>query len=141
MATKLGRNARLRIDGTTVARMTSMSISYGREVIDITSFGDVLAKFRSGMGNWKGSFAGHLDVDDANQQLLVQSAEEGTELQNVEWWMDATSYYTMDIAEDPEAACFIDTYEWTTDNNSVVSFTMSVTGSGPLTLKYGTPSD
>jgi len=138
MATKLGRNARIAIDNTIVARMTSMSVSYGRVVIDITSFGDVLAKFKSGMGSWKASFAGHLDVDDANQQLLVQSAEEGTELQTLEFWIDSTSYYTMDIDEDPEAAAFIDTYEWTTDNNSVVSFTMSVTGSGPLTLKNGT---
>jgi hypothetical protein len=112
--------------------MTSFDVTYNNETIDITSFGDESAKFCRGMQSWVANVAGHLDVDDPQQAALVDAAEEGTMLDNLRFYVDGTSYFTVDLVADSEAGCIIDSYNFTADNNSVVSFTMSVTGSGPL---------
>lgn len=132
MAVKLGRNARIKLGTVEVARMTSMTLNRSNETIDITSFGDQDTKFKRGMRSWTISVAGHLDLDDASQKSLVDAAEEGAEVTDLRLYIDSTSYYYIDTVTDAEAAAFVDSYSWNTDNNSVVSFDMSFTVSGPL---------
>jgi len=128
----LGRNARIKLDTTTIARMTSMDVTIANETIDITSFGDGWAKFCRGMQSWTATINGHLDLDDASQSTLVDAAEDGTLVTNLRFYIDSTNYFASDIVTDDEAGLYIDSYNFTADNNSVVSFTMSVTGNGPL---------
>ena len=128
----LGRNARIKLNTTTIARMTSMDITVNNETIDITSFGDEWAKFCRGMQSWTATINGHLDLDDASQTTLVAAAEGGTLVTNLRFYIDSTNYYASDVITDTEAGLYIDSYNWTADNNSVVSFSMSVTGNGPI---------
>lgn len=128
----LGRNARIKLDTTTVARMTSMDVTINNETIDITSFGDEWAKFCRGMQSWTATVTGHLDLDDASQVTLVNAAEGGTLVDNLRFYIDSTNYFASDLVADSEGGLYIDSYNFTADNNSVVSFSMSVTGVGPI---------
>ena len=128
----LGRNARIKLGTTTIARMTSLDVTYNNAMVDITSFGDAAAKFCRGMQSWVATVGGHLDLADASQSTLVDAAEDGTLVQDLRFYIDSTNYFASDIVTDDEAGMYIDTYNFTGDNNSVVSFTMSVTGNGPL---------
>jgi predicted secreted protein len=128
----LGRNARIKLGTVTVARMTSMDVTIENETIDITSFGDEWAKFCRGMQSWTASISGHLDLSDASQVTLVNAAEGGTLIDNLRFYIDTTNYFASDLVADTEAGLYIDSYNFTADNNSVVSFTMSVTGVGPI---------
>lgn len=128
----LGRDARIKLDTVTVARMTSMDVTIANGTIDITAFGDNWMKYCLGMQSWTATIAGQMDLDDVSQTALHDAAEAGTLITDLRFYTDATTYFTVDIIADSEAGCFIDSYNITADNNSVVAFTMSVTGSGPL---------
>ena len=129
---KLGRDSRIKLDEVTIARMTSFDFTIENETLDITSFGDTWNKFCRGMQSWTASIGGHLDLDDASQATLVEAAEGGTLINNLRFYVDSTTYFASDLVEDSEAGLYIDSYNVTSDNNSVVSFTMSVTGNGPF---------
>ncbi len=129
---KLGRESRIKLDGVVVARMTSFDISISNDMVDITSFGDEWNKFCRGMQGWTGSVAGHLDLDNTEQAAFVAAAENGTLVSGLTFWVDSTTYFASDLVADSEAGLYIDTYNVTTDNNSIVSFTMNLTGNGPL---------
>ena len=128
----LGRNARIKLDNITIARMTSFDVTINNDTIDITSFGDEWAKFCRGMQSWTGTITGHLDLDDPSQSTLVDAAEGGTLVDNLRFYIDSTTYFASDLVTDPEAGLYIDSYNFTADNNSVVSFSMSLTGNGPF---------
>ena len=128
----LGRLSRIKLSGVTVAKMNSMSVTIGNETIDITSFGDEWAKFARGMRSWTASISGFYNKLDASQKTLLEAAEDGTELNTIEFYLDSTAHYDIDVITDPEAACIIDSLTITSDNNSVVSFDMAITGSGPI---------
>jgi len=128
----LGRNARIKLDTTTIGRMTSMDVTINNETIDITSFGDAWAKFCRGMQSWTATISGFLDLDDVSQSTLVAAAESGTLVTNLRFYIDSTNYFASDLITDSEAGLYIDSYNFTADNNSVVAFTMSVTGNGPI---------
>jgi predicted secreted protein len=112
--------------------MTAMDVTIENETLDITSFGDEWSKFCRGMQSWTATINGHLDLDDASQATLVDAAEGGTLINNLRFYIDSTTYFASDLVADPEAGLYIDSYNFTADNNSIVSFTMSVTGNGPI---------
>jgi len=128
----LGRDARIKLGTTTIARMTSFDVTINNTQIDITSFGDLWAKFCAGMQAWTGTVTGHLDLDDVSQALLVAAAENATLISNLRFYIDSTNYFASDLVTDSEAGLYIDSYNFTADNNSVVSFSMSITGNGPF---------
>jgi len=129
---KLGRESRIKLDGVVVARMTSFDITISNDTLDITSFGDEWTKFCRGMQSWTGSVSGHLDLDNTEQAAFVAAAENGTLVDGLSFWVDSTTYFASDLVTDPEAGLYIDSYNVTSDNNSIVSFTMSLTGNGPF---------
>jgi predicted secreted protein len=132
MSVILGRNSRIKLGTTTIAKMTTFELAINNEMIDITSFGDEWAKFARGMQSWTASVSGHIDLDDASQSTLVDAAEDGTILTNLRFYIDSTTYFAVNLVEDADAGCFVNSYTPTSDNNSTVKFTMAVTGSGPL---------
>ena len=137
MSVNLGRLARIKLGTDVIAKMTSMSVSFGTETIDITSFGDTHAKFAVGLLSWTASVAGFYDKSDTQQQTLLEAAEDGTELTDIRFYLDSTAYYKVDVITDPEASCIINSLTVNADNNSVVSFDMSITGSGPIAYATG----
>jgi len=132
MAEILGRNSRIKLGTNTIAKMRTLSVSIGNETIDITSFGDTWAKFARGMQSWTASISGMMDLDDAYAIQFLEAAENGTELTTLRFYMDATNYYYIDVVADPDASCFVDSVNITSDNNSVVSFDATITGNGPI---------
>ncbi len=128
----LGRNARIKLDTTVIGRMTAFNLTISNDLIDITSFGDESAKFCRGMKAWTATIDGHLDLDDVSQATLVDAANNGTLISDLRFYLDSTNYYASDLVEDSEAGVYIDSYNPGTDNNSVVSFSMNVTGNGPI---------
>jgi len=137
MSVKLGRLARIKLGTDVIAKMTSMSVSFGTETIDITSFGDAWAKFAVGMKSWSASIAGFYDKSDTYQQTLLEAAEDAEELTDIRFYIDSTAYYKVDVITDTEASCIINSLTVNADNNSVVSFDMSITGSGPIAYATG----
>ena len=84
------------------------------------------------MASWTASIAGMMDLDDAQALLFLEAAENGSELVNLRFYMDATNYYYIDLVEDPDASCIVDSLTITSDNNSVVAFDATITGNGPI---------
>jgi predicted secreted protein len=129
---KLGRNSRVKLNGVTVARMKSFSLSENNETLDVTSFGDTHLKYERGMQSWTASISGHMDVDDASQSTLRTAARAGSKLTDLELYVDSTAYYSCDTDTDAEACCIISSFSRNAEHNGIVSFDMEVTGSGPL---------
>ena len=128
----LGRLSRIKLNGVVVAKMNSMSITFNNATIDITSFGDEVAKFARAMRSWTASISGFYNKLDASQNTLLTAAEDGDENADVEFYLDSTAHYKVDVISDSEATVIFDSLTVTSDNNSVVSFDLSLTGSGPL---------
>lgn len=130
---KLGRESKITIGTETVARMTSFNLTENNEMLDVTSFGDTHMKYERGFQSWTASISGHIDLDDTEQQTLRVAAREGTKLTTIRFYVDSTSYYSIDTVSDSEAGCFIASFSVSDEHTGVVSFTMEVTGSGPIT--------
>jgi len=129
---KLGRNSRIKLGSTTVARMKSFNMTENNETLDVTSFGDTHLKYERGMQSWTASISGHFDVADASQATLRTAAREGTKITDIRFYIDTTAYYFCDTVTDSEACCIISSYTRNTEHNGIVSFDMEVIGSGPL---------
>ena len=137
MAVLLGRNSRILKNNVVVAKMTSMSLTIGEETIDVTSFGDQWMKYAIGMSSWTASISGFYIKDSTEQNALRAANINRTEITDLKFAIEysdstAQAYYECDTVTDAEAACIIDSMTVTSDNNSVVAFDMSVTGSGPI---------
>ena len=132
MSVILGRNSRIKKNSVTVAKMSSFSLSVNDEEIDITSFGDVWAKNAIGMRNWSASVSGFYIKDNTEQMAIRAANINGTQLTDIQFFLDATSYYSIDTITDTEAACTVTSFTITSDNNSVVAFDAEFSGSGPI---------
>jgi len=132
MAAKLGKNARVKIGSTDVARLTSMSISINNGNADITEFGDSWDSHKVTINNWSGSFDGYFDLSDTSQNTLHSKALSGGTIANVRFYEDATNYFAPDTATDADAMASIESYTWNADYSGIVTFSMGVKGSGPI---------
>ena len=132
MAVILGRDSRIKKNNVVVSKMSSFSLSVNDEEIDITSFGDVWAKNAIGMRNWQASVSGFYIKDNTEQNAIRAANINGTQLTDIEFYLDATSYYDIDVVTDNEAACTVTSFTITSDNNSVVAFDAEFSGSGPI---------
>ena len=132
MSVMLGRNSRIKLGTATIAKMTSMSVTFGQETIDISHFGSTWAKMARGLRNWSASISGFYDKSDATQKTLVDAAEAGDTLTDIRFYLDTTAHYKIDVVTDSEAEAIIESFVVTSDNNNVVAFDMTLTGVGPL---------
>jgi len=126
MAETLGVNARIKIATTVVARMRSWNLTVNGEMIDISEFGDEWINNAMGMKSWSASIEGMVDLADTQQDTLRTAATAGTKLTTLRFYVDGTEYYLGD--------CYITSYTVTAENKSVVTFTMTLTGSSSLAL-------
>ena len=133
MAVKLGKLARIKLDTTDVARMTSLTVTINDGNVDATVFGDNYEKHKVTILNWGASMDGYFDLSDASQNELHSQALSGGEFTNIRFYEDATNYWKPDTATDAEAFCSVESYNWTADQSGIVSFSMSFKGSGPVT--------
>ena len=136
MAVLLGRNSRIKkgppLSSVVVAKMTNFTLSINDEEIDITSFGDLWSKNAIGMRNWSASVSGFYIKDNTEQNAIRAANINGTQLTDIEFWLDSTSYYSIDLDTDAEAAATVTSFTVTSDNNSVCAFDCEFSGSGPI---------
>lgn len=133
MAAKLGKNAAIYLGANKVARMTSLSFTTNRGTADTTEFGDDWESHLSTIGNWTASIDGMFDLSDTQQNTLHSMALSGGEVTDLYLYEDATNYWKSDTDTDTDAMVTIESYTWNADQSGIVTFSMGIKGSGPVT--------
>lgn len=130
---KLGREASIRLGETIVGRMNSFTLNEGNEELEVTSFGDSVMKYEYGYQDWSATISGFIDLDDSEQVTLRTAFRNRTKVPTIRFYVDSTAHYYCDVISDSEASALITAFTTNADNKSVMSFDMTVRGSGPLT--------
>jgi hypothetical protein len=133
MAIQLGKNAALYWDGTKMARINNFNLTVNGVSVDSTELGDDWESHRIVINNWAAAIEGYFDVSDTQQNALHTKAISGGEITELQFYeAEGGAYWTPDTATDPDAMCTIESYNWVVDKSGVLTFTMSVKGSGPI---------
>jgi hypothetical protein len=133
MAARLGKNASVKLGTDLVGRLNSMSITVNNGTVDIVAFGDDWKKMTGTVKSWTGSFSGSFDLSDTQQNELHTLALSGNgETSDIRFYEDTTNYWTPDTVTDSESVGIISSYSWNADQSGVVTFSMTVDGSGPI---------
>lgn len=96
MSAKVGYKGKVAKGSDTIIGMGNWSIDgFSRQELDATAFGDDAEKFEWGiMSGGTISFAGYHDPDDTTGQLvLVEAHDAATDLTDMRFYIDNTSYY------------------------------------------------
>jgi len=100
MSVKNGRYAKVTINDVIVSEMGQYSLSgFNRDVLEHTSFGDVMKKFIAGhVDGGEISLSGYYDVTSASQRALEAACEAGTIFTpgQIKIYIDANYYFTSD---------------------------------------------
>jgi len=112
--------------------MISFNLTINNETIDAITFDTDWVKAIDGIQSWSATIDGFMDIDSTAQNVIRLAAEGHTMLTDLEFYVNATNYYTSDTVTDTEAGCYIESYNVTADNGSLVAFSMSVKGNGPI---------
>lgn len=131
-ATNLGKDAKIAIGTDKVARMTAFTLTVNNDSADISEFGTGWMEHCATIQNWTASMDGFLYLDDATQFSLHSTALSAGTLSDLRFYENSTDYWTSDTATVSAANCTIESYNWSADVSGVVSFSMSVKGSGPV---------
>jgi len=133
MTIALGRLGRVKKNGTEIGKVTTPTLNSSAGTIDLTSLGDDWMKYATGMNQYTLDFTMFMVSDDAGQNALYTAWQNKTGLNDIELWVDATTYFACDTVTDSEAEMLVTTYNVSYDNNSAVAVKVTLTGSGPLT--------
>ena len=128
----LGKGAFINVDGVLVARMRTFSLTVNGEVVDATAFGASWIKNLQVINGWTATVEGMTDLDSTEQTTLRDANVDGTKLTAIDFYLDSTSCYEVDLITEPEAGAYISSYVVNAENKNVVNFTMTVTGTGNL---------
>ena len=131
-ASNLGKNAKIAIGTDKVARMTAFTLTINNDSADISEFGTGWAEHCATIQNWTANMDGFLYLDDATQFQLHSVALSAGSLSDLRFYEDTTNYWTSDVATVSAANVTIESYDWNADVSGVVSFSMTVKGSGPV---------
>jgi predicted secreted protein len=136
MAAISGRKASIKLATSLVAGLGKWDLTLSRKEIDTTEFGDDWEKSEVGMANWKATFSGHLDLDDAQQETLRGYFDSGDLIQDVRFYLnnDTGKYYAPDTVTDPDAGGRLTQLKIGHSKDGVASAEFSISGSGPITL-------
>jgi len=132
MSELLGREAVIELGGNKIARMRSLNVTINGEVIDVTEFGDTWINNEAGIRNFSATIEGMMDLSETEQDDLRTGAEDGTKFTDLILYVDGTSRFEIDTVAEPNSGMYITSYNVTSDNKNVISFTMTITGTGVL---------
>ena len=132
MTLMTGKNAAIKNATEVIARMISFNLTINNETIDAIYFDSDWTKSVGGIQSWSATIDGFMDIDSTAQVVIKTAAEAHTMLTDLEFYVDATHYYTSDTVSDTEAGCWIESFNVTADNGSLVAFSMSIKGNGPI---------
>jgi hypothetical protein len=132
VAELLGRNAFINVGGNLVGRMRSFSVTINGEQLDVTEFGSTWNESITGLLGFTISIEGMTDLASTEQGTLRTAAETGAKLTDIEFYVDSTGYYVVDLVADPASGVYISSYVSNVDNKNIVNFTMTLQGTGVL---------
>jgi hypothetical protein len=133
MAVQLGKNAALYWDGTKMARINNYNVTVNGVVVDVTELGDDWESSRIVINNWAAAVEGYFDLSDTQQNALHTRAISGGYVTELEFYEEEGGFYwKADTATDPEARIYVEAYNWVVDKSGVLTFTMTLKGSGPV---------
>ena len=133
MAVKLGKNAKLVLDSTTIARINNYSVSITGNSVDITELGDDYSSSAIVTNSWSASIEGYSDLDGTTEQGTMHTRLlSGGQLDGLKFYLNQVNYYEADISADAEATIYVENYQATVDKAQTVNFTMTLVGSGPV---------
>lgn len=133
-----GRHCKVSVmDGTnelTVDLIGAWTLNMTAEAIKAPVFGDVWTKTAAtGLASWNGTFTGFLASASEAQDILEQAFINGTDLDDIKFYLNDTEYYAPNVAEDPDYAyCKITGFSPKAAANTVVTLDITFEGSGPI---------
>lgn len=129
----MGRNASVKIGTVLIDNLGKWTINFTGADIDVSKFGTVWERKMPGMVGWNASLEGMWDKDDhTGQQTLLEAKIHGTKITTIRFYVDDTTYWAPDVAEDATAGCYIQNVTVSQDKAGVAGLTMSILGFGPI---------
>ena len=137
MATYLGRNAKITIGTHTVSEMMNWSITMTADPIIEPVFGDVWTTTHGlATVGWTATCEGLVDITDNAGQVTIEDALiTSSGINNVRFYLDASTYITPDTDSDPNAQCYVTEYSPSQAQGDVGRVTISFQGDGPIHRK------
>lgn len=138
---KLGKGARVKLDTTDIAEVTSFSPSLSMETVDAKAYGDDYAKPIVTGRAFTCSIEGHLDPDDASQSTFLTEALSATDtvdpkntckVDTLKFYEDSTNYWAPDTATDADAHFVMTSFSWTPDLSGLIAFSAEIQAYGPV---------
>jgi hypothetical protein len=135
MSTKgaIGRNSYIAQGSTKLAKMKSFSFSGGNTTLDMSSFGDEWDNLEYGVGNYTISCEAIFVSDSTGAAVFKTAYVNKAHLDDLKFYIDASSYIQCDTA-DEEASMLVTGFNVNTDNGSVVSVSITLSGSGAVDI-------
>lgn len=126
MAVNKGKDGGFYVGSTLVTFMDSWTVTRGRQVEELTAFGEDWNSNIGTVANWTGTFSGTLDRADAQQAALLDQLEDGTVADvAVRFSIDDTTTYWAGSA-------IVDSDSINSTAKGVVKYSGNLTGNGAL---------
>jgi len=127
MSLRKGKNAKITVNGSTVAYVNSFEVSLDNQTEDVTSFGDTGNKYAKTMEDGSITIGGFLDLDDTAQNTLRTAglSEDGT-ISGTLVYVSSTEKWTI-----PDTA-IVENYKESGDPKSNITFSCSIRPNGAL---------
>lgn len=130
MASKVGKKCKVALAGSKVLGMGNWAwAGMSKEELDDSEFGDEYKTYKFGMKDaGTVAFNGYADVDDTAQNSIRTAFANDTELTDLRFYADNTSYWRP--ATSPSSNIVITSYEINADKSGLVqiSFTGRISG-------------
>lgn len=131
----MGRYASIKLATALVENLGSWRLSLTGTEIDVSAFGDTWEKKMPGMKGWTANMVGMYDPADTDGQAVLATAwSNGTKVQNIRFYIDSTSYWTVASDESTAYGCYINSIDISHDKAGVAQVTLNVLGFGKLKL-------
>ena len=135
MAHKAGRDASFKVGSNTVENVISWSLEITNDPITENTMGSNgwTQTFGVSTTSWTATVDLIYDPTDTNGQMTIYDAVvSGTKLTNLNFYEDATNYYTSNTGLDADAGAYITGFPITTNAGDVARVSINIQGSGPL---------
>lgn len=128
----IGRNCNFKKNDVVVENARNVTMAVNGTVIDYSSLGDEWRKILIGMSSYSFSFEYMYTLSNTEQNAIEYAALNRTSLNDVQIFIDSTSYFTCDVATDADACMLVSDWNVTFNNDDVVVVSVTLQGSGPL---------
>lgn len=131
----MGRYASIKLGDVLVENLGRWTLDIRMDEIDTSVFGSIWGKKIPGMQAWTGTIEGFYDPADTDGQAVLHSAAlAATKIQNIQFFVDSTSYWAPATDEETAAGAYISGISVNHDKAGVASLTLNIIGYGKIGL-------